>query len=571
MLFSCAGSCECSLSNTFDEGRIVSPLLETRPIRRRTALAGLSAGAVAGLAACSNAGDGKNGGKASGKGGAQSPSTSPEPSTEWTSADASLLEMVDVTLNPEAEGKTVTTPRFPKARNLTQATEVVRNRLLREAHWGDIEKVEIKATILAAAQDIVGVAVVGSLGDEADVPCSIWYDARKKQSFAPAALIEAAKWGEFAKAVHDAAGKAKLDASAVDKALIDKSAPYGDGPAMAFNPEGTLVLAFRTGAAGEAPARLVVDAEPFLSDLGKLAKDASAKPAKFTGEPSEELEHFTPKRHVAKPIDSPNRPSDGSEAASPAASDGGQSDGAEGEGASTEVPTPTPGGAVRPTTAIGYDVFLEHCVALTYDDGPGARTPELLDVYKKAKAATTFFEMGNSIKEHRKTTLMVAAAGFELGNHSVTHPDLKRKSRERVEKEVNENSDLLAETTGFEPLLFRPPYGSHNETVDEIVASRGMAIVQWDVDTLDWKTKDTAKTIAAAVEGANAYAEPIALMHDIHDSTVDAAEQILSQLTDAGYIPVTVSELTLNTGGLEAGHAYCSGTGKKQNGFNCKG
>ena len=159
MLFSCAGSCECSLSNTFDEGRIVSPLLETRPIRRRTALAGLSAGAVAGLAACSNAGDGKNGGRASGKGGAQSPSTSPEPSAEWTSADASLLETVDVTLNPEAEGKTVTTPRFPKARNLTQATEVVRNRLLREAHWGDIEKVEIKATILAAAQDVVGVAV----------------------------------------------------------------------------------------------------------------------------------------------------------------------------------------------------------------------------------------------------------------------------------------------------------------------------------------------------------------------------------------------------------------------------
>lgn len=331
MLFSRAGSCECSLPNTFDEGRIVSPLLENRPIRRRTALAGLSAGAVAGLAACSNAGDGKNGGKASGKGGAQSPSTSPEPSTEWTSADASLLETVDVTLNPEAEGKTVTTPRFPKARNLTQATEVVRNRLLREAHWDDIEKVEIKATILAAAQDVVGVAVVGSLGDEADVPCSIWYDARKKQSFAPAALIEAAKWGEFAKAVHDAAGKAKVDASAVDKALIDKSAPYGNGPAMAFNPEGKLVLAFRTGAAGEAPARLVVDAEPFLSDLGKLAKDASAKPAKFTGEPSEELEHFTPKRHVAKPIDSPNRPSDGSEAASPAASDGGQSDGAEGD------------------------------------------------------------------------------------------------------------------------------------------------------------------------------------------------------------------------------------------------
>ena len=514
----------------------MSSVFRTRPIRRRTALAGLSAGAVAGLAACSNSGDGKSDGKASGKGGhAQSPSAPSEKSSEWTSAEASLIDMTDATLNPEAEGKTVTTPRFAKARNLTQATEVVRNRLLREAHWDDTDKVDIKASILAAAQNVVGVAVLGSLGtSEANVPCTIWYDARKKQSFAPTALIEAAKWGEFAKAVHDAAAEAKLDPSAVDHALIEKSAPYGNGPAMAFNPDGELVLAFRAGAAGSDPARLVIDAEAFLSDLGKLAKDASVTPAQFTGEPSEELEHFTPKRHVAKPIDSPNRPSDGSENQSSAASDGGGADASQGQSDSTEVPEPTPGGAVRPSTAIGYDVFLEHCVALTYDDGPGARTPELLDVYKKAKAATTFFEMGNSIKEHRKTTLMVAAAGFE-------------------------------------PLLFRPPYGSHNETVDEIVASRGMAIVQWDVDTLDWKTKDTAKTITAAVEGAEKYTEPIALMHDIHDATVDAAEQILSQLNDAGYIPVTVSELTLNTGGLEAGHAYCSGTGKKQNGFNCKG
>lgn len=558
---------------SFVKERIVSSVFRTRPIRRRTALAGLSAGAVAGLAACSNSGDVKSGGTSSpAGGGAQSPSESSKPSAEWTNVDASLLETTDVTLNPEAEGKTVTTPRFPQARNLTQATEVVRNRLLREAHWDDIEKVAIEASILAAAQDVVGVAVLGSLGsDEANVPCTIWYDARKRQSFAPAALIEAAKWGDFAKAVHDAASEAKLDAKAVDQALIEKSAPYGNGPAMAFSPEGTLVLAFRAGAAGDDSARLVVDAEAFLSDLGKLAKDASANPAKFTGEPSEELEHFTPARHRVKPIDSPNRPSDGSEAPSSPASDGGGSDASQGGGDATKVPEPTAGGAVRPSTAIGYDVFLERCVALTYDDGPGARTPELLEVYKNAKAAATFFEMGNSVKEHRKTSLKVAAAGQEIGNHSMTHPDLKRKSRERVEKEVNKNSDLLAEATGFEPLLFRPPYGSHNAAADEIIAARGMAIVQWNVDTLDWKTKDTAKTIEAAVEGAEKYTEPIALMHDIHDATIDAAEQILSQLAEGGYIPVTVSELTLNTGGVETGHAYCTGTGIKQSGFNCKG
>ena len=107
--------------------------------------------------------------------------------------------------------------------------------------------------------------------------------------------------------------------------------------------------------------------------------------------------------------------------------------------------------------------------------------------------------------------------------------------------------------------------------VDEIITSHGMAIVQWSVDTEDWKTKNTASTIGVAVKDGKTFTEPIVLMHDIHESTVAAAEEIIHQLTEAGVELVTVSELTLNTGGLFTGHAYCRGTGIEQQGFGCEG
>lgn len=531
-------------------------------ISRRNVLQGVSAAAVTGLVACApgeptEAKKTSSGADASGSPAASQSSASQAPaapSTEWTTAAPALIPgITEVTLSADAKGKQVVTPRFPKARNLTQATEVVRGRLLRQAAWDEAKKVEIRGALLAASQDAIGLAVLANLdADNPTVPSVIWYDTRKQQSFASPELISASKWGDFAQAVHQAAADAGLDQEKVDTALIDRSAPYGNGPAMAFNTDGHLVLAFRAGAVSDAVERIAVDATAWLSDFGRIAKSASLTPSEFTGKPSISITHFAPVEDRSPVTASPNRPSDGSDAAD-------------------SLPKPTPGGKVRPSTAIGYDAVAERCVALTYDDGPGEKTPEMLATFNAAQATATFFQLGNSIQQYPGTTLDVAASGHEVGSHSVTHPDLARQSKERVEKEVGKNSEYLKEAIGFDPLLFRPPYGSHNKTVDEIVASHGMAIVQWSVDTEDWKTRNTASTVGTAVKDGKEFTEPIILMHDIHDSTVAAAEEIIHELTDAGIQLVTVSELTLNTGGIFTGHAYCRGTGIKQQGYACKG
>lgn len=210
-------------------------------------------------------------------------------------------------------------------------------------------------------------------------------------------------------------------------------------------------------------------------------------------------------------------------------------------------------------------------MALTYDDGPGKRTGELLKTFEKQKAAATFFEMGNSIDAAPDTTRLVAASGFEIGNHSSTHPDLATLSTQTLKTEVGGNSDRLAKLTGRRPMLLRPPYGDHNDTADKVITDNNMAVINWSIDTNDWQTHSAPKTLDKISKDVSIYTGPITLMHDIHDAAIDASATAVPNLTRRGYQLVTVSELTLNTGGVQAGHGYCRGNALAQDGYLCKG
>jgi peptidoglycan-N-acetylglucosamine deacetylase len=166
----------------------------------------------------------------------------------------------------------------------------------------------------------------------------------------------------------------------------------------------------------------------------------------------------------------------------------------------------------------------------------------------------------------------VASAGNEVASHTVSHPNLTSVGAERLNRELAGNAEILEKVYGRKPLLMRPPYGSHNKTVDEAVRTTGAAIIQWDVDTNDWKTKSKSSTENAVVYGGGATANSIVLMHDIHPSTVAAAPAILEGLQQKNVTLVTTSELSLNSDGFQAGRAYCNGTAKaEQDGFNCSG
>ena len=191
-------------------------------------------------------------------------------------------------------------------------------------------------------------------------------------------------------------------------------------------------------------------------------------------------------------------------------------------------------------------------IALTFDDGPRPETtPKVLEILKKYKAHATFYIVGSHVEGNESIIKQIVAEGHELGNHSYSHPLLPKKSADEVYKEVHSTSDLIAKASGgLRPMSLRPPYGGFDKMVAE---QAGIAIVNWSIDSLDWKYRDAAKTIQHIKE--NAHNGGILLMHDIHQESVDALPTIIEYLQAEGYELVTVDELMAGQP-LKPNHAY---------------
>lgn len=177
-------------------------------------------------------------------------------------------------------------------------------------------------------------------------------------------------------------------------------------------------------------------------------------------------------------------------------------------------------------------------IALTFDDGPGPYTDRLLKCLKDNHAAATFFLVGRSVEGYRDTVKRAYQMGCELGNHSWDHPQFTQLDPSAIASQIGNTSRAIKNACGHEPTLLRPPYGAYNSMV---ASSVGMPMILWEVDTLDWKTRDVQSTIASVMSGAKDGA--IVLMHDIHLPTVIAVESIVPQLKNKGYQLVTVSDL----------------------------
>lgn len=177
-------------------------------------------------------------------------------------------------------------------------------------------------------------------------------------------------------------------------------------------------------------------------------------------------------------------------------------------------------------------------IALTFDDGPGARTDELLDALEKYDARATFFMLGDKVEKYGDTVRRMMEIGCELGNHSYSHADLTKLEPENVKMQIEVTSDQVAKVAGQRTSVMRPPYGAINETVRENV---GMPMILWSIDTLDWKTRNVQATIDTVME--NVQDGDIILMHDIHTQSIDAAIQLIPMLQEEGYQLVTVSEM----------------------------
>ena len=180
-------------------------------------------------------------------------------------------------------------------------------------------------------------------------------------------------------------------------------------------------------------------------------------------------------------------------------------------------------------------------IALTFDDGPGEYTDELLDCLEENNAHATFFMLGQNVGSWQSTVQRMVDIGCEIGNHTWDHPSqtLLNMSMDDVLAEFQKTDDALKEACGQISTVARAPYGAANQDIFDAVQK---PFFMWSLDTEDWKLMDATADYNAVMNG-DLTDGTIILMHDIHEPSVQAALKLIPDLTAQGYKLMTVSEL----------------------------
>ena len=178
-------------------------------------------------------------------------------------------------------------------------------------------------------------------------------------------------------------------------------------------------------------------------------------------------------------------------------------------------------------------------IAFTFDDGPSAiTTNQLLDGLKQYNANVTFFVLGNRVEANQNILKRAYQEGHEIGSHTYNHRNLLLLNNYARIQEIKETNQAIENIIGEKPTLLRPPYGNINEETKKI---SNMHIIEWGIDTLDWKTKDKELIAKRIVD--NAYDGAIVLLHDIYEPSVEGALLAMERLEQEGYAFVTISEM----------------------------
>jgi peptidoglycan/xylan/chitin deacetylase (PgdA/CDA1 family) len=183
-------------------------------------------------------------------------------------------------------------------------------------------------------------------------------------------------------------------------------------------------------------------------------------------------------------------------------------------------------------------------VALTFDDGPGEYTPQILKILNETKTPATFFELGVNIGEYPSAAQAVAVGGYPIGDHTYDHKDLKTLAPADQATEVDSMVTALGKVGVPQPTLMRPPYGSYDQATVDLLNQKKMLMVLWSIDSEDW-TMPGADVIVQNVLGSIS-AGDIVLMHDAggdRTQTIAALPRIIAGLKQKGLKPVTVPQL----------------------------
>ncbi len=124
----------------------------------------------------------------------------------------------------------------------------------------------------------------------------------------------------------------------------------------------------------------------------------------------------------------------------------------------------------------------DRVVALTLDDGPDPRwTPTVLSLLERYRARATFFLIGRHALAYPAWVAAELAAGDEIGDHSYSHPDLRRLPASTVAHELDQGAQAIVRAGAPWPKLFRPPMGFTDATVERVADAQSFRTILWSV------------------------------------------------------------------------------------------
>lgn len=189
-------------------------------------------------------------------------------------------------------------------------------------------------------------------------------------------------------------------------------------------------------------------------------------------------------------------------------------------------------------------------VAITFDDGPGASTPGVLEVLARHGVKATFFVVGREVERRPALAARIVQEGHEIANHTYSHANFCSRAlrgpgrRDMLKEDIKEGAQAILSATGVKTRLLRMPYGCNRRWIDDLADRLGYTLVLWSVDCRDWSRPGAAELATRALE--NARAGSVILLHDgggDRTQTVAALDLILYGLEAKGLRAVPAGEL----------------------------
>lgn len=187
----------------------------------------------------------------------------------------------------------------------------------------------------------------------------------------------------------------------------------------------------------------------------------------------------------------------------------------------------------------------DNVVSVTFDASwGGTQTLKILDILDQYDAKATFYLVGLWVDKYPELVQAIHERGHEIGNHSNKHDHMPQLSAEAMRKDLAALSDKVEAITGERPTLFRAPYGDYNNQVVTVAREEGYEVVQWSIDSLDWKNRGVEDLIRRAT--TNVQKGDIILFHNDAQYIADALPAILAHYQSLGLKVVSTRDILLS-------------------------